>query len=234
MTLWDVRTQTKLTALKIKAERLRRIFGRYCLKLHNEFEDKSLKNTCDQQNTIESDRILHHLCKKCLINYTRDRHGSYYTNFVLSIHLMYWSTQAPDYPSWWTYHCSITPRHLFREELNLDAVRYSLSGVHATVRPTVYTNTSSRKRNLKRPAFRFRVDGNTIDSWLFRFKISPAQCGQTTFDAFSEWNLSFQIPPAQNERGPESWSYKFVRYGLQVEGAFHIYPHAQLYFTDSW
>ena len=94
------------------------------------------------------------------------------------------------------------------------------------LRPTFHTNLSGKRsfssqRNLKTSALRFSVDGKRFENrdfrkrWRYdnhvifltelssntqndrpRFQISPAYCGQTTIDAFSECVLCFQISQA--------------------------------------
>jgi len=49
---------------------------------------------------------------------------------------------------------------------------------------------------LQFPCPSFTQTHNQNDRWLLRLYIPPTQYGRKTFDAFSEWNLRFQIPPA--------------------------------------
>ena len=99
----------------------------------------------------------------------------------------------------------------------------NLSNKTASVWATVHTNPlqkrcfserSSNWNNLATPAFRFRVDGKHCENddrsiimwlpaqiqnnrWFLRFHIRPVWFVRKTFDAFSEWNLRFQILPAR-------------------------------------
>ena len=68
--------------------------------------------------------------------------------------------------------------YLYQGSLHTTAQKFENAALVFTVRPTVHTNPS-RKQSFSKTLFK---PGNRIGT-------------ENMFDAFSEWNLRFQIPP---------------------------------------